>query len=103
MGPRIFGIGNSPTKYFLTGNTGTAAIGAEVKLTAAQGSQFSTVTTTGSYLSSSDERVHFGLGLETTAPSIEIRWPSGLLQRLSNVRADQVLQIDEPAAGAFPK
>ena len=79
------------------------AIGAEVKLTTTKGSQFATVTTTGSYLSSSDKRVHFGLGPETTAQSLEIRWPSGLQQKLSNLRADQILQIDEPAAGASPK
>ena len=79
------------------------AIGAEVKLTTTKGSQFATVTTTGSYLSSSDKRVHFGLGPETTAQSLEIHWPSGLQQKLSNLRADQILQIDEPAAGASPK
>ena len=79
------------------------AIGAEVKLTTTKGSQFATVTTTGSYLSSSDKRVHFGLGPETTAQSLEIHWPSSVQQKLTNVRADQILQIDEPAAGASPK
>jgi hypothetical protein len=79
------------------------AIGAEVKLTTAKSSQFATVTTAGSYLSSSDKRVHFGLGSETSAQSIEIRWPSGILQKLSDIRADQVLQIDEPAAGPSGK
>jgi enediyne biosynthesis protein E4 len=76
------------------------ALGAEVKLTTAKSSQFATVTTAGSYLSSSDKRVHFGLGAETSAQSIEIRWPSGILQKLTNIRADQILQIDEPASGA---
>jgi len=79
------------------------AIGAEVELTTSKGPQFATVTTTGSYLSSSDKRIHFGLGRETTAQSIEIRWPSGALQKLTNVHADQILQIDEPATGATPK
>jgi len=76
------------------------AIGAEVKLTTAKSSQFATVTTAGSYLSSSDKRVHFGLGSEASAQSIEIRWPSGILQKLTNIRADQILQVDEPASGA---
>jgi len=40
--------------------------------------------------------VHFGLGPEAAAQSIEIRWPSGILQTLKNVRAGQILQIDEP-------
>jgi hypothetical protein len=79
------------------------AIGAEVKLTTAKSSQFATVTTAGSYLSSSDKRVHFGLGSETSAQSIEIRWPSGILQKLGNIRADQALQIDEPASGPSGK
>jgi hypothetical protein len=79
------------------------AIGAEVKLTTAKGSQFATVTTTGSYLSSSDKRVHFGLGTETSAKALEIHWPSGIHQKLSNIRADQILQIDEAAAGPSPK
>ena len=79
------------------------AIGAEVKLTSSVGSQFATVTTASSYLSSSDKRVHFGLGSETTAQSIEIRWPSGILQTLKNIKADQILQVDEPSSGAQPK
>jgi hypothetical protein len=54
------------------------AIGAEVKLVTAKGSQMATVTTAGSYLSSSDKRVHFGPGPETVARTIEIRWPSGI-------------------------
>jgi hypothetical protein len=74
-----------------------------VTLTTAKSSQFATVTTSGSYLSCSDKRVHFGLGAETRAQSIEIRWPSGIRQKLSNVRGDQILKIDEPASGAPDK
>jgi len=72
------------------------AIGAEVKLITTKGTQLATVSTAGSYLSSKDKRVHFGLGSETAAQSIEIRWPSGIVQTLNNVRDDQVLQVDEP-------
>jgi hypothetical protein len=74
------------------------AIGAEIKLTTTLGSQLATVTTASSYLSSSDKRVHFGLGKETKVSQIEIRWPSGIVQILHDVRGDQILQIDEPAA-----
>ena len=74
------------------------AIGAAVKLVTSKSSQFATVTTAGSYLSSSDKRVHFGLGPETSAQSIEIRWPSGTTQTLKNISADQILQIDEPSS-----
>ncbi|WP_245632435.1 CRTAC1 family protein [Edaphobacter aggregans] len=73
-------------------------IGAEIKLTTSACSQYVTVTTAGSYLSSSDKRAHFGLGADTVAKSIEIRWPSGAVQVLENVRADQVLTVNEPTA-----
>ncbi len=79
------------------------AIGAEVKLVTAKGLQFDTVSTAGSYLSSSDKRVHFGLGSESAAQSIEIRWPSGIPQVLKNVRADQVLTVDEPQSTTAQK
>src|SRR6266849_4539394 len=79
------------------------AIGAEVKLLTAKGSQMATVTTAGSYLSSSDKRVHFGLGQETVAGTIEIHWPSGIRQTIKNVSADQILQVDEPSAGPVGK
>ena len=71
-------------------------IGAEIKVVTAAGPQYQTVTTAGSYLSSSDKRVHFGLGGATSAQSIEIRWPSGLRQILKDVPGDQILQVDEP-------
>jgi hypothetical protein len=74
------------------------AIGAEVKLTTEKGQQLATVSTAGSYLSSSDKRVHFGLGPETTAKTVEIHWPSGIVQMLKDVRADQILRVDEPAS-----
>jgi hypothetical protein len=71
-------------------------IGAEVKVVTKVGPQWQTVTTAGSYLSSSDKRVHFGLGSETIVPTVEIRWPSGIVQTLKNVPADRILQVDEP-------
>lgn len=79
------------------------AIGAEVKLVTAKGPQFATVSTAGSYLSSSDKRVHFGLGSESVAQSIEVRWPSGILQTLKNVHADQILTVDEPSLPSAQK
>jgi len=72
------------------------AIGAEIKLTTPTGSQWLTVTTGGSYLSSSDKRAHFGLGSAKQADTIQIRWPSGTVQTLKNISADQILTINEP-------
>jgi enediyne biosynthesis protein E4 len=51
-------------------------------------------TATGSYLSSNDKRLHFGLGSAETA-DIEIRWPSGIYQALHAVKANQFLVIEE--------
>jgi len=73
------------------------AIGAEVRMKTSAGLQVETVTTGGSYLSSSDKRAHFGLGPDTKVAGIEIRWPSGIVQTLHDVSADQILQVDEPA------
>ena len=73
------------------------AIGAEVKLISADGlPQYATVSTSGSYLSASDRRVHFGLGSAASAKSIDIHWPSGIRQRLEGISADRILTIDEP-------
>ncbi|MGI8772691.1 MAG: CRTAC1 family protein [Acidobacteriaceae bacterium] len=73
------------------------AIGAEVKLTTPSGSQWQTVSTAGSYLSSSDKRLHFGLGDQAKAQNIQIHWPSGKTQQLKDVAADRLVKIDEPA------
>jgi hypothetical protein len=93
--------GIPPASHWLTLNlvghqSNRDGIGAEIKLTTSTGSQWVTVTTGGSYLSASDKRAHFGLGSTKTAQSIEIRWPSGILQTLKEVAADQILTIDEP-------
>jgi hypothetical protein len=73
------------------------AIGAAVRIITPQGPQQATVSTCGSYLSSGDKRVHFGLGSQSAVKEIEIRWPSGIRQILHEVKADQILLIDEPA------
>jgi len=85
----------------LVGHTSNRdAIGAQIKVTAGKLTQYVTVSTAGSYLSSNDKRAHFGLGMANSADSIEIRWPSGIVQNLSNVAADQILKVDEPGGGA---
>jgi hypothetical protein len=76
------------------------AIGAVIQLTTAKGPQWWTVSTAGSYLSSSDKRAHFGLGTEAEAKSIEIHWPSGILQEMHDVKGDRFLRIDEPTGTA---
>jgi hypothetical protein len=72
-------------------------IGAQIKLTAGDGSsQWNEVTTAVGYASSSDPRVHFGLGKNKTIKEIDIRWPSGIRQVLHDVDVDRIVQIEEP-------
>ena len=71
-------------------------IGALIKVVTSAGAQWVTVTTASGYLSSSDPRAHFGLGRDIAAESVEIRWPSGIVQTLSHVAGDRVIQVDEP-------
>ncbi len=52
-------------------------------------------TSSGSYLSASDKRLHFGLGSAEKA-KVEVNWPSGIHQTLNDVHADQFLEVREP-------
>jgi hypothetical protein len=70
-------------------------LGARIKLTTALGTQYNQATTAVGYNSSSDKRVHFGLGSATTIDKIEVSWPSGIHQILTNVKPDQVRTITE--------
>lgn len=71
-------------------------IGAEVKVVSSSGlAQYATANTTGSYQSANDKRVHFGLGADEVVKLIEIHWPSGIVQRLENVKANQTLTVTE--------
>lgn len=90
--------GNHWLMLSLTGRKSARdAIAAKVKLTTASGrTLYNHVAVSVGFMSSSDKRVHFGLGDETKIRSVEIRWPSGTRQTLTNVAADQVLEITEP-------
>jgi hypothetical protein len=72
-------------------------IGAALKLTTGSGrTLYNHVTASDGFMSSSDKRVHFGLGTEKEIQSLEIRWPSGMVQTLKKVKADQILTVNEP-------
>ena len=72
-------------------------IGAQIRLEGQDGSvQWNEATTAVGYASSSDPRVHFGLGQNKRIRTIEIRWPSGITQTLHDVGADQVFTVKEP-------
>jgi hypothetical protein len=70
-------------------------IGATIKVMTKSGTQYNHMTTSVGYASSSDGPVHFGLGGDRTVDVIEIRWPSGIIQTLRNIPADQVLKVTE--------
>jgi hypothetical protein len=73
-------------------------IGARIKVVSASGlTQYFTVNTAVGYQSASDKRVIAGLGKDTRAKLIEIRWPSGIVQKFEDVKARQYLRAVEPA------
>ena len=72
-------------------------IGARIKLVSRSGRQYNHMTTSVGYASSSDGPVHFGLGPDNRADSIEIQWPSGVIQTLTHVAADAIVKVTEPS------
>ncbi len=70
-------------------------LGTQIKITTAHGTQYNQATTAVSYNSSSDKRVHFGLGDDAVIDTIELTWPTGRKQILTHVKADQILTITE--------
>jgi hypothetical protein len=71
-------------------------IGARVTLETASGRQVREVKAGGSYLSSSDPRIHFGIGTATSVERLEIAWPSGISQEVRDVKAGRYQTIEEP-------
>jgi enediyne biosynthesis protein E4 len=71
-------------------------IGTLIKIVGESGLvQYNQVSTAGSYASSNDKRVLFGLGSDNSIKQIELHWPSGKVQTLHHVKADQMLKIAE--------
>ena len=71
-------------------------LAAGVRIETEQGTQAGQINNVASYLSANDLRVHFGLGRQQEVKSVEVHWPSGRKQVLSNVPANQILQVTEP-------
>lgn len=104
---------NGPAKLFRNVSSGTAnwlalrlrgrqsnrmGLGATIHARLADGGDlYNQATTAVGYASSSEAIIRFGLGANKTAKWIEIRWPSGTIQRLADVAANQILQVDEGA------
>lgn len=74
------------------------AVGARVVVTTSKMTQIDEVHAGGSYNSSSDSRLHFGLGGEASMKKVEVIWPSGGRQEFSDVPADEIYEIKEGEA-----
>lgn len=72
-----------------------AAIGARVTVTAGALIEIDEVRGGGGYLSSNDQRLHFGLGSAVTMKQVKIEWPSGATEELHDVAADKLYTIVE--------
>jgi hypothetical protein len=77
--------------------SGHDAIGAKVEVTTGSGrSLYNHVSVSKGFMSSSDRRVHIGLGEDTSIQSVEITWPSGQTQTLKDVDVDRIVRVEEP-------
>ena len=72
-------------------------IGARIKCVTADGSQIDEVRSGGSYYSQNDLRIHFGVGKNKAIRTIEVRWPSGQIDTLNDLAANQLITVKEGA------
>ncbi|MGB7759317.1 MAG: CRTAC1 family protein [Bryobacteraceae bacterium] len=94
-------ISNRENHWILFQLVGTRSnrmgLGAQLRITTADGqSQWNEATTATGYASSSDPRVHFGLGANRRIRELEIRWPSGARQVLRDLEVDRIMTVEEP-------
>ncbi|MBM3727716.1 MAG: CRTAC1 family protein [Acidobacteria bacterium] len=93
-------LGNRWIKVKTVGvKSNRSGIGARVACTADGRRQVDEVRSGGSYLSQNDQRVHFGLGPAEQA-DIEVRWPSGVVDVIRGVKANQILRVVEGSSPA---
>ena len=77
-------------------------VGASLKLTSEGLMQVEQAKGGMSYMSASDPRIHFGLGKHRKITSLEITWPSGQIDRLTNVPINQIIAVKE-GTGIIPR
>lgn len=88
--------GNHWVSFELAGTkTNRLAIGARLKIVAGGMTQTAQIHSGGSYLSQHDLRVHFGLGTATKIDSVEVHWPSGVVDVLKNLAPDHFYSVLE--------
>jgi len=95
---------SSPSQKYKSNRDG---IGARITMKAGSRLFVDEVRSGSSYDSNNDRRVHFGLGAATKIDSVEVRWPSGLLERFENLTVDAIQTLKEgsgtPAGAAAKK
>lgn len=105
----VFNVGRPPSLFLNETDNGNhrvlirlvgvksnrSAIGARVIVTTADMTQTDEVRAGSSYLSTSDLRLHFGLGSNAVMKKIEVRWPSGLVQEFHDVEGDAIYEVKE--------
>ena len=74
------------------------AVGARVTVKTGDETRVREVRAGGSYQSNHDRRLHFGLAAAEVIDELTVTWPGGRRQRLENVKVNQILKIEEPAA-----
>jgi hypothetical protein len=98
-GPILLHNETAPQHWLLVRCVGTrsnrSAVGARLTLQAGDLHQIREIKAGLSYLSSNDLRQHFGLGSHDKVDLLEIRWPSGLIERIHDIPADRVLTLEE--------
>jgi len=90
------GTGNWLTLKLKGKGKNTDALGAVVKVKAGPLALQRVVQSGTSYLSQDDMRAHFGLGKATQADSVEVRWPDGTTTKLESVKANRIVEVEEP-------
>lgn len=92
--------GGNRNNYLLIRTVGTRSnrdgIGTRITISVRGHKQYAEVQSGSSYLSHNDFRIHFGLGQKRLVETLELHWPSGEVQTLHNVAANQVLTVHEP-------
>jgi hypothetical protein len=76
-------------------NSNRDGIGARITVRAGKRVLVDEVRSGSSYVSNSDMRVHFGLGVSTKVDSVEVRWPSGLTEKFENLAVDKINEVKE--------
>lgn len=92
------GSSNNWIQIRLEGTTSNrSAIGAQIRVTTGELTQLRQIESGSGYMTMHQLPAHFGLGDAELIDQIEIRWPSGIVQTLSDIAVDQVLDVTEPA------